>query len=111
MSDEPGGQSLPQLVAEVVPMIVAYLKEQTIGPFRGLGRYVVFGVAGSVALSIGLVLLLLASVRVLQEDTGSVLAGSLSWVPYLAAVVLCMVIAGASLKAALSGRKKAAGKR
>ncbi len=75
---------------EFVDLVVAYAKQETLGPLRGLGRFVAFGVSGSVALSIGVPLLLLALLRALQTETGSTFGGNLSWLPYL-------ITAGAAL--------------
>ena len=50
-------------------------------PLKGLGRFMVFGVAGSVALAIGLVILSVAFLRLLQGETGSTFTGNWSWAP------------------------------
>jgi hypothetical protein len=68
---------------EFIDLVIAYAKQETLGPLRGLGRFVAFGVAGSIALSVGLLLLLLALLRALQTETGSTFQGNLSWLPYL----------------------------
>jgi len=68
---------------EFVDLVVAYAKQETLGPLRGVGRFVAFGVSGSIALSIGVPLLLLALLRALQTETGSTFGGNLSWLPYL----------------------------
>jgi len=53
---------------------------------------VAFGVAGSIALTVGAVLLLLALLRALQTETGSAFRGDLSWLPYLITVVGAVAI-------------------
>ena len=79
-SDE---RSLPGQVAELWDLVRAYAQQETIEPIKGLGRYAAMGIAGSLLLAIGLVLLLLAGLRALQTETGDVFAEHLSWVPYL----------------------------
>ena len=64
-------------------MVVAYAKQETLGPLRGLGRFVALGVSGSILVAVGLVLLLLGLLRALQTETGSTFEGNLSWAPYL----------------------------
>ena len=44
------------------------------------------GLAGSLALVVGVVLLLLSMLRALQTETGAAFAGSRSWIPYLIVV-------------------------
>lgn len=79
---------------DVVRLVVAYLKQETLGPLRGVVRFVAFGVAGSLALSAGGVLLLLAVLRVLQDETGGTFAGSRSWLPYVVVAVLALAVLG-----------------
>lgn len=86
-------------------MVVAYAKQETIVPIKALGRYVAFGLAGSVALSIGLVLLVLGLLRLLQSATGDALDGNLSFVPYLVALLLAAAAAFLALRA-IGGAKR-----
>jgi len=79
---------------DAAQLVIAYLKQETVGPLKGLGRFIIYGVAGSVALCIGIVLLAVGLLRLLQGETGSTFAGHLSWVPYgIVAVVGLAVIA------------------
>ncbi len=62
---------------EAVQLVIDYVKQETLTPLRGLGRYILFGVAGSVALAIGLVILAVAFLRLLQGEMGSAFSGNL----------------------------------
>ena len=79
---------------EAVQLVIDYVKQETLTPLRGLGRYILFGVAGSVALAIGLVILAVGFLRFLQGETGSTFSGNLSWVPYLICTVAVVAVAG-----------------
>jgi hypothetical protein len=100
MAAEPSSdKSVPALAAELWDLVRAYAKQETVEPMKGLGRYVVWGLAGSVILSIGLVLLLLGGLRALQTETGTTFTGNWSWAPYLltlvgTGVVLALVARG-----------------
>ncbi len=89
---------------EVVKLVVDYIKQETLDPVKGLGRYVVFGVAGSVALSIGLAILAVGFLRLLQGETGSTFTGNLSWIPYVICTVLVVLIAFLAVKAISRGQ-------
>ncbi len=97
MADSRNDKSLPTEVGELWRLVLAYFRQETVEPVRNLGRFVLFGVAGSLVLGVGLLLLLLAALRVLQTDTGSHLRGHLSWIPYLIVMVVAFVVAGASM--------------
>ena len=73
-------------VAEVAELVKAYVRQELLGPLQGAGRWVSMGLAGSLALVVGVVLLLLSLLRALQTETGTVFAGSRSWIPYLIVV-------------------------
>jgi hypothetical protein len=89
---------------EVVSLVIGYIKQETLDPVKGLGRYVVFGMAGSVALSIGLVVLAVGVLRVLQTETGSTFTGNLSWIPYVICAVLVVLVAAVAVKAISRGQ-------
>ena len=76
---------------EVFRLAVAYTKQETIDPIKGLGKYLAFGIAGATFIGFGLVLCLLSVLRALQTQTGDHLTGSWVWVPYLGAVGACIV--------------------
>lgn len=95
----PDRQGIPELGRGLWDLVVGYLKQETLQPVKALGRYVAFGAAGSVLGGIGLVLVILAVLRVLQEDTGSTFAGAHSWMPYaVCAVVALAVVSLAALR-------------
>lgn len=73
---------------ELLGLVVAYAKQETLVPIKSLGRFVAWGVAGAVILATGGALLTLTAVRVLQTETGSHLRGDLTWVPYFGGVLV-----------------------
>ena len=85
-------KSLPTLAVELKDLVVAYAKQETLEPIKGLGRFIAFGVAGSLLVAVGLVLLILAVVRVLQEELSDTFDGNWSFAPYLIALVFCIVV-------------------
>lgn len=95
----PNDKSIPNLAAELWDLVRAYAKQETVEPAKSLGRFVAFGVAGSVLLGLGTVLLVLAVLRVLQDETGSTFDGNWSWAPYLLTLVICAAVIGAALSA------------
>lgn len=92
---------------ETLQLVIDYVKQETLDPLKGLGRYIVFGVAGSVALAIGLVILSVAFLRVLQTETGTTFSGNLSWVPYLICTVAVVLVAAIAVKAVSRGQGRA----
>ena len=89
----------------VVDLVIRYLKQETVGPLQALGRFVAYGTIGSVFLGIGLVLLLVAVLRALQEET-AVFHGNLSWIPYLIVAVLAVAIIALAAWRVVSGPAK-----
>lgn len=78
---------------ELAKLVLGYVEQETVGPLKGLGRYLLAGMVGSVLLSGGVVVLLLALLRLLQTETGTTFAGHLSWIPYLIVAVVAVGIA------------------
>ncbi len=75
-------------------LVIDYAKQETLGPLKSLGRFLVFGLIGSIAITAGAVLLLLAGLRALQTETGSSFTGHLSWLPYLIVAAVAIAVMG-----------------
>jgi len=78
-------------------LVKSYAKQEILSPLEGSGRWITFGLMGSVLLMLGLTSLSLALLRGLQEETGSTFTGNLSWAPAtltlvaVAAVIVLLV--------------------
>ena len=88
------GQSFSDEAKDLAATVGAYVKQETLDPLKGALRYVLFGVAGAVFISIGSISLMVGILRLLQGETGSVFGGNLSWVPYMIVAVVAIVVAG-----------------
>jgi hypothetical protein len=85
---------LPELAVELRDLVVTYVKQQTLVPLQQLGRYVGFGLGGSLLLGFGVVFLAMAALRALQTETGDTFTGDWSWVPYVI-VIVALALGGA----------------
>lgn len=72
-------------------LVVAYFKQETLEPLKGVIRYLGFGLLGSLVVGIGSLFLVLGVLRLLQSETGTAFGGHLSWVPYLLTFALGLV--------------------
>lgn len=91
---------------EALQLVIDYIKQETLTPLKGLGRFVVFGVAGSVALAIGLVIVSVAFLRLLQGETGTTFSGHWSWAPYLICTAAVVLVAALAVKAVSRGQAR-----
>jgi peptidoglycan biosynthesis protein MviN/MurJ (putative lipid II flippase) len=89
-----GSGGVRQSGSEALQLVLDYVKQETLTPLKGLGRYLLFGIAGSLALCAGLVLLLVALLRALQSETGTTFSGDLSWLPYVIVCAAAMMVMG-----------------
>jgi hypothetical protein len=81
---------------DVWQLVVAYAKQETVDPLKGLGRWIGAGLGGSLLIATGVSLLLLAALRALQTETGTTFTGNWSWVPYLIVLFGALVVTGVS---------------
>ena len=106
---EAGGQtrdgSIPELVSELKELVVAYFKQEALEPFKALGRFLAYGIGGGLLTAGGLVILLVAVLRLLQAETGSTFTGNLSALPYVITLVTGLVVVALAARAIVSGRK------
>jgi uncharacterized membrane protein len=84
------GKSVTLLGNELLSLVIAYAKQETIDPLKSLARFVAWGVAGAILIATGGVLLALAAVRAAQAESGAHLHGNLTWVPYAGGVILSL---------------------
>jgi hypothetical protein len=91
---EPGSGGVRQAGDDAFKLTLAYLKQEALDPLKGLGRFLAWGLAGSLAIAVGILLVLVGILRLLQAETGTALTGDWSWVPYFAVSVLGLGVAG-----------------
>jgi hypothetical protein len=92
-----GSHGLRHAGDDAFQLTVDYLKQETVQPLKGLGRFLYMGIAGSFFLAFGILLILLGVLRLLQTETGTALKGDWSWVPYAAVVVLGLAVIGVAV--------------
>ena len=90
-------KSIPQVLTELWEMLVAYAKQETVEPLKGLGRFVAYGIGAALLGGIGIILITLAGLRLLQTHTDDHLSGNLNWVPYVAALALLALLIAAAV--------------
>jgi hypothetical protein len=91
------GKSIPEIAQEIWQLAVAYAKQETVDPLKGLGRFLGYGIAGAILLGLGTSMLLLAGLRVLQTETSTTFTGSWSWAPYLIVLAAGVLLSALAL--------------
>jgi hypothetical protein len=82
-----------QTVRELQELVVAYAKQETLDPLKGMARYVGFGLAGAMLTGLGVSFLAMAALRGMQSNRGWLVNGNWSWVPYVAVVIALVLLA------------------
>jgi hypothetical protein len=77
-------------VPELIEFVRAYVKQETLDPLRGVGRWIAFGAAGAFCLGLGLVIVLLGVLRLVEEEWPRSSSGSWSWVAYLITLLVAI---------------------
>jgi hypothetical protein len=84
-------------VASTIELIKDYARQETVDHFKGIGRFVGYGVIGATCVSLGIVLLVVGLLRLLQDVGEDTFYGFWSIVPYLIALVVCGVVVALAL--------------
>jgi hypothetical protein len=111
-ADGSSKKSPSEHVDELKTLVVGYAKQETIDPLKSLGRYLGFGVAGSVLIGTGVSLALLGLLRLLQSldvFADGPHPGALSLVPYAVTLVVGAVVIGLAVKVMTSNPPKRRG--
>ncbi|MBV9951308.1 MAG: hypothetical protein JO291_05125 [Acidimicrobiia bacterium] len=91
-------KSTTEVVSDLFELLKNYAQQETIDPIRSLGRFVGYGSAAALVLGIAGTLLTVGVLRLVQVETRDLLDGNWSWVPYMAALVVCGLLTVVSLK-------------
>jgi hypothetical protein len=86
-----------QTIRELRELVVAYAKQETVEPLKGIGRYAGFGIAGGLLLGIGYIFIAIGALRLLKgwgPPDARHFEGNMSWAPYAIVVVGSFLIAG-----------------
>ena len=79
-------------IPELIEFVRSYVKQETVEPLRGVGRWIAFGAAGALCLGLGLVIVLLGVLRLVEEEWPRTASGSWSWVAYLITVLVAIAL-------------------
>lgn len=101
-------KQLPELLSELWELVRAYVRQETLDPIKGVGKWVAFGVAGALLVGMGVVFLAVAVLRILQTETDTTFTGNWSWAPYL--IVFAALAIGGGLTVAAIDRGAKTGK-
>jgi len=82
---------------DVVDLVVAYAKQETIEPLRGALRWILWGLASMAFICTGLVFIVLGIVRASQDVLGDSFQQSWSFVSYFVGILACGVVVAIAL--------------
>lgn len=96
------GKGVPELGSELFELVKGYAKQEVVDPIKPLGRFLAWGLAGSIASALGVVFLVVGSLRLLQVEWDP--TEGLSWLPYLIVLVGAVLLIVYYLKAIKSDK-------
>ena len=96
--DKPAAKTDPGDIGQVVDLVKEYVRQETLGPIKGAGRWLGRGVAGAFLIGTGCVFLVLAALRLIQNEYGPTFRGPwMRLLPYLIALVISLAVIGVAV--------------
>lgn len=89
-SEQP--KTIKENLRDLWELLLSYARQEIRDPLRGLGRYIGWGLLGSMTVSLGIVLIGLAGLRLMQEEADTVFDGNWSFVPYFILFVYTVLV-------------------
>jgi hypothetical protein len=77
---------------ELVDLVIAYAKQETLEPLKGLGKRAALGLGAALLLGIGGVFCSVGALRAMQSETDFFERHNLSYLPYFLTVVILAVL-------------------
>ena len=78
-------------LGEMYDLLRDYVKQETLDPIRGAGRWMAWAALGAIALILGVTFLMVGLLRLVQAELFAANDGK-TWVPYLIVVVVSFVL-------------------
>ena len=77
---------------ELVDLVIAYAKQETLEPLKGLGKNAALGLGGALLLGIGGIFCSLGALRAMQSETDWFERHNLTYLPYGATILILVVL-------------------
>ena len=90
---------------EFVDLVIAYAKQETLEPLKGLGKKAALGAGGALLLGVGGVFCSVAALRAMQSETDWFEDHNLSYLPYFFTVVILLLLSLIGWKGLGPGKK------
>ncbi len=82
-------------VAQTIQLVKDYARQETLGPLKGAGRWLAFGVLGAILLGAAGAFIVLGVLRLTQHEFAPTFRGRwMSLLPYVFALVTALLVAG-----------------
>jgi|LauGreDrversion4_2_1035121.scaffolds.fasta_scaffold359646_3 hypothetical protein len=78
-------------LGEMYDLLRDYVKQETLDPIRGAGRWMAWAALGAVALILGVTFLMVGLLRLVQSELFTASDGK-TWIPYLIVVVVSVAL-------------------
>lgn len=78
---------------ELVDLVIAYAKQETLDPLKGLGKNALKGIGGALLLGIGGIFCSIGALRAMQSETDWFEEHNVTYLPYGATIVLLLILA------------------
>jgi hypothetical protein len=78
---------------ELVDLVIAYAKQETLDPLKGLGKNALKGIGGALLLGMGGVFCSIGALRAMQSETDWFEEHNATYVPYGITIVLLVALA------------------
>ena len=96
-----GAKKKAEALADIpatVQLLKDYVRQETLGPLKGAGRWIALGIVGALLIGGGTAFLALGALRLIQSEWPETFAGRwMSLVPYASALMFCFLVAGMAL--------------
>ena len=77
---------------ELVDLVIAYAKQETLEPLKGLGMNALKGIGGALLLGIGGIFCSVGALRAMQSETDFFERHNLSYLPYFLTVIILLLL-------------------